>query len=85
MSGDHYDFTRARWIARPDGIRWSEMVLGRRAVQRRILETGCATVSAYRLKDGRTFYTDPVDGMNKPGSGVLYRVRVRLKTPPVPA
>lgn len=85
MSHNQYDHTRKRWIERPSGIRWSEMVLGRRAVQRRILETGCATVSAYRLKDGRTFYTDPVGGMNKPGPGFLYRIRVRLKTTPVPA
>lgn len=74
-----YDYDRERWISRPSGVRWSQMVLGRRAVQRHILKTRCVTVSVYRTLDGRLFYTDPVSSESKPGPGVLYRIRVRLR------
>jgi hypothetical protein len=84
MNARHYDFQRRRWMARPQGLRWSEMVLGRRATQARVWETGEATVSAYRFADGRVFYSDPVIEGSAPGPGVLYRIRVRLKAAQVP-
>jgi len=77
-----YDFELQRWRLRPQGLRWSEMVLGRRATQRMLATDGVVTVSAYRVFDGRTFYTDPVtNAASSAGGGVLYRIRVRLKEP----
>lgn len=78
MSGK-YSLTKRRWLFRPATLRWSQMVLGRRATQKQLLDVGVATVSCYRVKDGRLFYTDPVTEGSKPGPRVLYRIRVRLK------
>lgn len=85
MTASAYDWKRQRWIMRPHGVRWSEMLLGRRAVQAHLLQNGEATVSAYRTADGRIFYTDPVDPEGKPGPGVIYRIRVRIKNVSVTA
>lgn len=75
-----YDYERKRWAGfRPHSMRWSQMVLGRRACQARIAQTGELTVSAYKTSDGRVFFTDPVDRDKKAGQGVIYRINVRLK------
>jgi hypothetical protein len=79
MSGT-YDWKLRRWGRyRPAGMRWSEIVLGRRAVQRALCADRQVVVSAYRVTDGRLFYTDPVQPDSRAGPRVLYRIRVKLK------
>lgn len=73
-----YDFERGRWRSRPYALRWSQMVLGRRATQATLRRDRVVLVSAYRVTGDRLFYTDPVCGA-RAGPGVLYRIRVRLK------
>ncbi len=73
-----YDYDRGRWPQRPPGVRWSQMVLGPRATQRVIRDKGEVVVSAYDTRDGRRFYVAaPAEG--RPGPGVKYRIRVRMK------
>ena len=75
-----YSFKRGRWgCARPYPLRWSEMVLGRRATQAAIIEQGAVTVSCYETRWGSRFFTNPVNPRNRAGSRVLYRIRVTLK------
>lgn len=74
-----YDFHNKRWYRRPQGVRWSEMVLGRMACHRTLLEKGEITVSCYDYLGVRR-YTDPVKcPPERAGPTVLYRIRIRLK------
>lgn len=75
----NYDFDRGRWQGPlPPGVRWSQIVLGTRRAQKQARETGEVIVSAYDVSDGRRFYV-PCSGENRAGSGVLYRIRVKVK------
>ena len=74
-----YDYANKRWSARPHGVRWSDMVLGRMACHRTLLEEGVIVVSCYEYEGVRR-YSDPITKPDsKPGPGVLYRIRVRLR------
>jgi len=77
--GITYNHDLRRWSARPHGVRWSEMVLGRMACHRTLAEWGEITVSCYDYQGVRR-YTYPVTcPASKAGSGVLYRIRVRRR------
>jgi len=77
--GVTYNHDLRRWSARPHGVRWSEMVRGRMAGPRTLVERGEITVSCYDYQGVRR-YTDPVTRpASEAGPGVLYRIRVRLR------
>lgn len=61
---------------RPDGRKWSQMVAGRLAAYDKMWRGEAFTVSAYRVSDGRIFYTDPVDPRGRAGRGVLDRIHI---------
>lgn len=60
-------------------MRKSEFVLGRKACKRAFAKGEEIRVSAYKVGDGRTFYTDPVIEASRAGPGVLYRIKVKPK------
>lgn len=63
---------------KPPGVRWSQMLLGRRVTQDILEKRGEVVLSAYDTQDGRRFYAEcPFEG--PPGPRVLYRIRVKLK------
>ena len=70
---------RLRW-RKPlkDGARSAFAACRRKSIEA-LLKYGQITVSAYKVSDGRMFYTDPIGPKNVPGPGVLYRVRIKLK------
>lgn len=76
-----YDLGNRRWPIRPMGFRWSDMVLGRMACHRTLLAKGVIKVSCYDY-EGRCRYSDPVTHAPKKGTGVRYRIIVKLKGKP---
>lgn len=61
---------------RPFGTAKSEYLLGRAANRKDFLAGKPFTVSVYRVRGNRRFFTDPIKPDLKSGKGVLYRVRV---------
>ncbi|QDP61564.1 MAG: hypothetical protein Tp138OMZ00d2C19078261_25 [Prokaryotic dsDNA virus sp.] len=49
-----------REFRKPIGRKWSEFIFGRRLNIAHFKKYGWVRVRAYRLDDGRIFYTDPV-------------------------
>lgn len=68
-----------RPFRKPFGRKWSEYIFGRRLNIAHFQKYGWVRVRAYRLADGRVFYTDPIRGSHSKHKTVIGEFIIRKK------